>query len=48
LKNQVSYNWQTFVKLCAAKEWGGCAISKKGDLVFYNKFFNAEKFAGLS
>ncbi|EAR88273.2 chromosome condensation regulator repeat protein (macronuclear) [Tetrahymena thermophila SB210] len=47
-KNQIQYSWQTFVKVITQGEWGGCALTKKGDIVFFNKFFQTEKLGGKS
>jgi len=34
------------VKLCPSEEWGGCAQTSKGEIVFFNKFFNTDKLKG--
>ncbi|KAL4476531.1 hypothetical protein ABPG74_010264 [Tetrahymena malaccensis] len=47
-KNQIQFSWQTFVKVITQGEWGGCALTKKGDIVFFNKFFQTEKLGGKS
>lgn len=37
------------MKIIAIEDaWGGCALTKKGDIVFFNKHFKAEKINGRS
>lgn len=34
--------------MCPEDEWGGCAVTKKGDIIFWNKYFMTEKLIGKS